>query len=110
MKTITKLWALLVVLTIASPLGIILPAFFKAGAAWGEWNPEEIKEMLGYIPAGLQRLCSVWDSLMTDYSFRGLEGGNLFVSSLAYLFSGMIGVGLVAGAVFLMAKLLIKRR
>jgi hypothetical protein len=47
---------------------------------------------------------------MTDYSFRGLEGGNLFVSSLAYLFSGMIGVGLVAGAVFLMAKLLIKRR
>lgn len=38
MKTITKLWLLIIVLVILTPLGLILPAYFKSGPAWGEWG------------------------------------------------------------------------
>lgn len=37
MKTISKLWILIAILVILTPTGIILPAYFKSGPAWGEW-------------------------------------------------------------------------
>jgi hypothetical protein len=37
MKTINKLWILIAILVILTPVGIILPAYFKSGPAWGEW-------------------------------------------------------------------------
>ena len=37
MKTINKLWVLIVILAMLAPLGVILPAYFKSGPAWGEW-------------------------------------------------------------------------
>ena len=38
MKTITKLWILAAALVILSPLGLMMPGYFKSGPAWGEWT------------------------------------------------------------------------
>lgn len=59
MKTVTKLWIGLGILAVVSPLGLILPEYFKAGDAWGEWGTDTIKDLVGYTPVGLEKiLCS----------------------------------------------------
>lgn len=54
MKTITKLWLFIVILIILVPIGLILPAYFKAGPAWGEWTAADRygKTSLTYIISG----------------------------------------------------------
>ena len=41
MKTITKLWIFIAVLVILTPIGLVLPAYFKSGPAWGEWVAQD---------------------------------------------------------------------
>ena len=38
MRTISKLWIFIGILAVLAPIGIILPAYFKSGPAWGEWG------------------------------------------------------------------------
>ncbi|MGD0919371.1 MAG: hypothetical protein ABSB22_23255 [Thermodesulfobacteriota bacterium] len=57
MKTFQKrLWIGLFILALLTPLGVILPEKFNAGDAWGEWGPETLEKLLGYVPDGLKRL------------------------------------------------------
>jgi len=56
MKLINKLWVGMGILVLISPLGLLLPERFKAGDAWGEWGTDGIKELVGYIPQGLEKL------------------------------------------------------
>ena len=56
MKTVKKVWIGIAVLALLSPLGLILPAAFNAGGAWGEWSAEELRKLIGYVPAGFERL------------------------------------------------------
>lgn len=53
-KSQKKLWIGLIILALLTPLGIILPEKFKAGGAWGEWGPEALEKLIGYVPAGLR--------------------------------------------------------
>lgn len=105
MKTINKFWLLIAVLVLLSPLGLFLPDYFKAGSAWGEWGTEEMPGLVGYVPAGLARLSAAWNAPVPDYAFRGQEGASLFVLSLEYIFSALLGIAACAGVVFMMAKL-----
>ena len=105
MKTITKLWILIVILIALSPVGILAPEWLKAGAAWGEWSAGEIKELVGYIPQGFERLSELWKAPMPDYEFKGSEDRPLRVKSAAYILSGVIGVFIVAIIVFVAGKL-----
>lgn len=102
MRTVTKLWIGLAVLIMLSPLGLILPEYFKAGAAWGEWGAEEIQKMMGYVPKGLEELSSLWNAPMPDYAFKGWEGRPLKDLSLAYVASAVLGITVTIGIVFLM--------
>jgi hypothetical protein len=108
MKTITKLWILIIVLIALSPIGILAPEWLKAGAAWGEWSAGEIKELTGYMPQGLERLSELWKAPMPDYDFQGAEGRPLRAKSAAYIFSGVIGVLIVAMIVLVAGKLFIR--
>jgi cobalt/nickel transport protein len=108
MKITTKLWIFLGVLILLSPLGLILPEHFKAGSAWGEWGVDEVKELVGYIPAGLEKLGSLWNAPVPDYAFQGWEEKGLTHLSFAYIFSGILGSALVVLVVWLMGKILIK--
>lgn len=109
MKTITKLWILILILAILAPVGLILPEVFKAGSAWGEWGPEEIKGLLGYVPAGLERLASIWNAPVPDYSFKGLEEASIFGLSAAYVACAVIGIFITALLTFFIGKFLEKR-
>lgn len=109
MKITTKLWIGIVILIILSPLGLILPEHFKAGAAWGEWGVEEIKELAGYVPKGLESLSGIWNAPIPDYAFRGWEEKGLPHLSVAYIISAIIGIALTVLLILLIGKFLVKK-
>jgi len=109
MRLITKLWIGLGVLIILSPLGLLLPEHFRAGAAWGEWGTDEMQKLVGYIPSGLEKLSSIWNAPIPDYAFKGWEEKGLGSLSLAYIVSAIVGIGLVVLIVFLLGKALTKK-
>lgn len=106
MKITTKLWVGLGILIVLSPLGLLLPDRFKAGDAWGEWGTDGIKELVGYIPQGLEKLSSLWSAPMPDYAFKGWEEKGLGSLSFAYIASAIIGIFVIACVVLLIGKLL----
>jgi len=109
MKIITKLWIGIAILIILSPLGLILPEYFKAGSAWGEWGVEEIKKLAGYVPKGLERLSSLWNAPIADYGFKGWEEKGFPHSSFAYIISAIIGITLIVIFVLLIGKFLARK-
>ena len=109
MKTITKLWLFIAVLIIISPLGLIIPAYFKAGGAWGEWAPEEIKGLIGYIPRGLERLSAAWNAPLPDYAVSRLANGSLRGLSIGYIISAIAGILVTAGLVYFIGKLFARK-
>jgi hypothetical protein len=104
-----RLWKIIVLLVIISPVGLILPYMFKAGSAWGEWSSEEIKELVGYIPAGLEKLSSLWNPILPDYNFKGWEERSILHQSIAYIVSGLIGVAIVSAVTILIGRLISRR-
>ena len=109
MKTTTKCWITLGVLALLSPLGLILPDHFKAGDAWGEWDAEKFKEMIGYVPQGLAKMGELWKAPLPDYAFKGWEEKGLTHLSFAYIVSAVVGMGLVAALMWLLGKWLAKK-
>jgi hypothetical protein len=102
-----KLWVGIALMVLLSPLGLMLPGFFGAGGAWGEWAPEELDKILGYIPEGLKRLSGLWNSPLADYAFRGWEEG--IKGYAAYIVSGIAGVAFVALLSYIIGKMLSKK-
>ena len=80
-KTITKLWIIIAVLVILTPLGLIIPAYFKAVPALGE------------------KISSLWKSPMPGY-------GN---SNSDYLIAAIGGVLASVGIVYLIGKFLTRK-
>jgi hypothetical protein len=103
MKTITKLWLFLAALIIISPIGLIIPAYFKAGAAWGEWAPEEVKGLIGYIPRGIEKLSAAWSAPLPDYCVRGLG------ENAGYAASAAMGIIVTVGIVYLAGRFLSRK-
>jgi cobalt/nickel transport system permease protein len=59
---------------------------YEQGTAWGEWAPSELIT----VPAGLERLSSVWTAPFPDYAPPLLRS-----PWLGYLLSGAFGAGLI---------------
>ncbi len=109
MKLINKFWLGIMVLIILSPLGLLLPEHFKAGSAWGEWGVDEIRELVGYIPKGLEKLSSLWSAPIPDYAFKGWEARSNISLCFAYIVSAVIGVLVCIGIVAILGKFLNKK-
>ena len=109
MKITTKFLIGLVVLVALSPLGLILPAHFKAGSAWGEWGADEMQKLVGYVPKGLTKLSSLWSAPMPDYAFKGWEEKGLSRLSFAYIISAIVGIGIIVLVTIGIGKLLSKK-
>ena len=91
------LWAGLVALAIATPLGLLAP-----GTAWGEWGAAELAKMgLGFVPRGMETLQGLWGAPLAAYDLPAL--GN---ASLGYILSALAGIVLVAAIVWLLTRLL----
>lgn len=67
MKITRKLWLWILALAVLSPLGLILPEYFKAGS-------------------------SLWEG--GNYAFA--QGKNIWHQSLSYIISAAAGIGLIA--------------
>ncbi len=94
------LWASLVLLALASPLGLLAP-----GTAWGEWTTEQLTRLgLQSVPAGMTQLAGLWGAPLARYELPGL--GNL---KLGYLLSAAVGL-LVTGLVVWLFTLLLTAR
>lgn len=109
MKAVTKLWIGLVVLIVLSPVGLILPKFFKSGAAWGEWSTDEIHKFVGYIPRGLEKLSAVWNAPLADYVPKGWESEGLFHLSVGYILSAVVGIIVTVIIMLILGKILAKK-
>jgi len=100
-----KLWAGLIIMALLSPLGIFLPQYFGAEDAWGEWSAEKLKEMIGFVPAGLEKLADLWKAPVADYNPGG-EEAPIWIQALWYIFSGILGTGIVGGVMYMIARVL----
>jgi hypothetical protein len=104
-----KLWIGLVALVVLSPLGLILPARFNSGSAWGEWSSQEIRKLVGYLPSGMSRLADMWKAPLPDYALRGQENAPLHSLSASYIVSAVLGVAVVVGITLLVGKAIARR-
>jgi len=102
-----KLWGGLLVMALLTPLGLLLPAKFEAGTAWGEWGQDSLGKLIGYVPEGLQRLSSLWKAPLADYRF-GSPPPSLTWRFLSYMASGLLGILAVGLAMYLILELIKK--
>lgn len=84
--------ALLVLLT---PIGLLIPAWSGAGAAWGEWGADEVGELAGAIPRGLQSLGDLWGGFLPGYGPPGDAAASPVRQALWYLFSAGFGTAVL---------------
>jgi cobalt/nickel transport protein len=110
MKAYRKLWVALVVLALASPIGLYLPKIMKAGSAWGEWGVDEIRQMVGYAPAGMEKNADIWKAPIPDYAPPSQEQEPLSRLSLFYILSAFIGIAACGGGGYLLARWLTSSR
>ncbi|MBI5211776.1 MAG: cobalamin biosynthesis protein [Nitrospirae bacterium] len=103
-----KLWIALIIMALLSPLGIILPQKFNAGDAWGEWGTDTLEKFLGYVPEGLKKMADIWKAPIADYNL-GDENASFIVQIVSYIISGILGITLVGGVVYLITRLLVKK-
>jgi cobalt/nickel transport system permease protein len=108
-RTLGRLALAICALVVLSPLGLYLPARFGAGSAWGEWSAGEIERLSGYVPAGLKNLGSLWRAPLPGYALTGHESASLFLRSLLYIASGLIGIAVVFGIILAIRKGLARR-
>jgi len=103
MKTFKPFLIAILVLAILTPLGIYLPEKFHAGEAWGEWSPEDLSQEIGYVPQGMEKLSSVYQAPLPDYSAGELN------PYLAYILSAVLGILLGGGLIYLIGRIVSRR-
>jgi len=98
-KNYRNLWLVLGAFIILSPIGLI-----ATGTAFGEWGVDQLREEVGFIPAGLERMADLWTHApLADYGIAGFDASFL-QSSAGYILSAIVGVALVAGITSIFSK------
>jgi cobalt/nickel transport system permease protein len=77
---LNPLYIILGVIILATPLGLL-----ASGTAWGEWGAEEIQNLIGFVPKGMEKGLQ-FNSPIPDYSFGFL--GEPF----GYILAALVGV------------------
>lgn len=99
-----RFWWALGVLIVLSPLGLL-----ASGTAWGEWGADELQKMLGFVPAGMQRLADTWSHApFADYSLPGFE--SFWAAALIYVLCAVLGVGTICLLTFAFWRLQMAER
>jgi cobalt/nickel transport protein len=105
MNKTKKLWLGIGILALMSPLGIIIPKWFGAGGAWGEWGLDEIEKAAGFVPEGMKRIAELWKAPLPDYALP-VESKGPVMESFGYVLSALIGIALIAGVMYILTKIL----
>ncbi|SNZ07042.1 cobalt/nickel transport protein [Persephonella hydrogeniphila] len=91
-----KILYFLIFLFFISPLGLLAEY-----PAWGEWETDFYKKVLGFIPEGMKR--NDFSPLIPDYSLNGLN------PVLSYYISGIVGITLIF-LTFFTLKMFLRRK
>lgn len=102
-----KILVILLLLCLITPIGILLPMFFNAGDAWGEWSAQTVKELVGYVPKGLAKYSDVWNAPLPDYTLNS-EDASIVHRSGYYIVSGIIGATVTYIIMILISRLIIR--
>ena len=90
------LWVGIVVLIIASPLGLLAP-----GTAWGEWGTAQLTALgLKSIPVGMEKLSGLWGAPLAGYNLPALGNTNL-----GYILSAVLGILVIIVVIWLFTML-----
>lgn len=102
-----KIMIALLILIVLTPAGILLPMFFNAGDAWGEWSAATVNDFIGYVPEGLARYTDTWKAPLADYTLNGKDASVAHQSGY-YLVSGLIGAALAMIFTMIISKMIIR--
>ena len=80
------------------PLGLLTDA-----PAFGEWDNEYYKKILGFIPKGMEHFPNLQKPLLPDYSIAGAN------SVIGYYASAILGVALIFLVWFIIGKIIAKK-
>lgn len=97
----------LLVLCFITPAGILLPMVFNAGDAWGEWSAQTVKDLIGYVPKGLERYSGVWNAPLPDYTVNA-DDASVVHQSGYYIVSGLVGATATYIVMLLISKLIVR--
>lgn len=104
-KLLKRLLIVLVVMIILVPIGLLAT---YGGEAYGEWGPDELQKMVGYVPAGFQSITGLYPSApLSGYGTPATPPG-FAGDSLGYYLSAVVGVAIIGGAAFLIGKAVTK--
>jgi cobalt/nickel transport protein len=102
-----RILIILVVLCLITPAGILLPMFFNAGHAWGEWSANTVKELIGYVPQGLAKYSNGWKAPLTDYTLNAGDKSVVHQSGF-YVISGLLGATLTYIVMLIISKIIVR--
>jgi len=90
-------YIILGILILATPLGLL-----ASGTAWGEWGMEEIKNLTGFVPKGMENGVN-YTAPIPDYSFGNLK------EYIGYIISAVVGVAIILIIFKVFAKINLKK-
>jgi cobalt/nickel transport protein len=102
-----KILLILLFLCLITPVGIILPMAFNTGDAWGEWSAQTVKELVGYVPKGLEKYSDVWKAPIPDYSINGADKSVVHQSGY-YIVSGLFGATVTYIVMLIISGLIVR--
>jgi cobalt/nickel transport protein len=102
-----KILIVLLFLCLVTPIGILLPMYFNAGDAWGEWSAQTVKELTGYVPKGLIKYTDVWKASMPDYTINSKDPSMVHQSGY-YIVSAIVGATATYFVITLISRLIIR--
>jgi hypothetical protein len=102
-KTFKVLIFALIILMICVPVGLI-----ASGTAFGEWSPDELQQMIGYVPTGIQHLSGLWNAPLNGYDVPG-NHTTIPMQTPGYYVSAIVGVLVVSIIAYMIGKILVKR-
>lgn len=102
-----KILIVLIVLCIITPAGILLPAYFNAGDAWGEWSAATLKDLIGYVPHGLAKYSDVWKAPLPGYTINAADKSVVHQSGY-YIVTGILGATITYIVMLLFSKLIVR--
>jgi predicted PurR-regulated permease PerM len=102
-----RILVILLFLCLITPIGILLPAYFNTGDAWGEWSAQTVMELVGYVPKGLAKYSDVWKAPISDYNLNGKDKSMVHKSGY-YIVSGVTGATVSFIVMLLISKLIVR--
>jgi cobalt/nickel transport system permease protein len=104
-RGLKRIGAVFTAIAVIAPIGLIAPGF-----AYGEGSTGNVKAAFGYVPSGLQDLSGIFGAPLSGYNlplpFFSHASAPLWHAAVGYEISGIVGVLLVGGAVYGLARAL----